>query len=213
MKNNINSKSKFNLIFRTTYFSNSKKIRKIYSVSLFTTVILLFIFLILSLVMTFSFNINANYFIKDLPTKDLSALFGDLDKYNEWSNSSTISGTFGNFVSVVGGGTTFADAFGVSAIVTTTSVLSFISVALVLLTIIFKKQTMASYISFTLSATFLLVLIVLFSILISKGSENNNIKTIMELGNKLKETAVPDKISDFTTALTKYSQFLQGLKG
>lgn len=200
--------SKFNLIFRTTYFSKSDKVRKNYNILLFTTSILLFIFLILSLVMTFSFNINANYFIKDIGTDKLTTLFGTLDNYNNWSNSSSLNATFGSFSNITGGALTLADALGYSEIVTATFVLSFISVAFVLLTIIFKKQTLSSYISFGISFSLLIILITLFSVLISKGLSNDNIMNYMNLGNALKKA--DDKT--FSNALDAISKFLQGLK-
>ena len=220
--------SKFNLVFRTTYFSRTKNQRVTYNALLFTTVILLFVFLILSLVMTFSFNMSANYFIKDLENSKLigytetdntkvEGLFGtggSSEVYNSWANSSIFSGTFDKYSNVVGGALTLGEVLNISTIVTATSILSFISVAFVLFTIIFKKQTLMSYISVGISFILLVTLITLFVVLVNKGSENDNIKNFMDFGNKLKTAASSENFStEFPTALTNISKFLQSLMG
>lgn len=203
--------SKFNLIFRTTYFSKSNKIRKLYSIFLFTTVILLFVFLILSLIMTFSFGLNLNYYIKDSGTDTLTTLFGSLDNYNNWAKSTVISGAFGTTYSAVSGGAvTLGDVLNISSMVTATSALSFISVVLIIITICFKKQSLASYISFGLSFMFLIILIALFAILLSKGAENNVIMNFSKLGSDLKASV--GESNGFKTSLEAISKFLQGLK-
>lgn len=213
------SVNKFNLIFRTTYFSKTNRTRKIYNTSLFSTVILLFLFLILSLVITFSLNLNINYFIKDIGTDKLTKIFGDnFDNYTKWSNSNALSADFGSFTKVTGGAITLGSLLKIDGIVSATTVLSFISVAIVLTTIIFKKQTLASYVSFGISGILLIILIVLFSLLMTKGTENDVIKNFISKGEELKKAVdwyFNDRYPDpnlFETKLTEISDFLQGIK-
>lgn len=198
-------KSKFNLIFRTTYFSKSQKIRKIYSTILYLVAILLFVFLILSLMMTYSFNLTSNNFVKDFSTNELKSIFGSVESYNTWSTSTLINGTFGS-VTGIGGNISLGDMLGISGIIQATTILSFISVALILVTVIFKKQTIVSYISLSISSIFLIILIALFSILVIKD-EGNTLK-FMDIGNELKSAGDTGKLN---AALAKMKQFMDGL--
>lgn len=222
------NKGIFNKIFRVKYFASNKKVNIAYSAILYIIAILLFLFATLALIMVYSWDTNVNSFVKTYDSKFLNAIFGSADEYAKWQNNygfDFISSTLSN--PIVGGGVSLSVILGKEIIISATTAMSFIGLFVLIVSIIFKKQTMASYISLGLSTVFLIICLSLFAILIS-GNFLNDYKTFVQLCNgkgglkeamdaalkEFKDTeAITNSKAAIETAFTNIGNFFKGLKG
>ncbi|WPL40265.1 hypothetical protein [Malacoplasma iowae] len=219
MKNiNVNSTNKFNLIFRTTFLSENKKIKNTYNFSLYSLVTILFLFAIFLLVIIYSLNLTIDNFVKDLDTSVKIKLFGDIQKYSEWTSNTSLtytntgsnSGTSMNAVSI-GGAVSLATTLGLSSLLSASLAMGFVSVAFCLITIIFKKRTIASFVSLGISFLLFIVVLTLFLILVIESSIY--VKDFNTYGNAITNAINADiQSSDSSNTFTQTKQAFEKMK-
>ncbi len=168
MENSVQKKSVFNTIFKTPFGADTKKKRTIYSSFLYSITALLFIFLVLALVVANSWTTPINSKLSSYSTDNLNLIFGTQNKYLEWSNSTKMDYD-ANIV--IGGAVNMAVGFGKDSMVSAVTALSFVSLAMIIVTLCFKKNTIASFVLFGIEASLLITIFTLFIILVTAGGD------------------------------------------
>ncbi len=205
MENNVQKKSVFNTIFKTPFGADTKKKRAIYSSFLYSITALLFIFLVLALVVSNSWTTTINSKLSSYSSDNLNLIFGSQDNYVTWSNSTKMDYD-ANIV--IGGAVNMAIAFGKDAMVKAATVLSFISIAMIIITLCFKKNTIASFVLLGIEVSLLITIFALFIVLVTAGGNNfeEYSKQLDLVANSIKKDGFnPDNVK---TALISVKTFL-----
>lgn len=204
---NLNSTNKFNLIFRSTFLSENKKSKSAYNCSLYVIVSLLFLFAIFLLIAVYSLNLTVDNFVKDLDVSIKEKLFGSINEYSSWTGNSSLNyvGTATSQAVTIGGAVSLGTTLGLSTILSASLAMAFISVFVSLATLIFRKRTIASFVSLGLSSVLFVIVLSLFLVLIIQSSEH--VKNFNKYGTAITSAITSDAVNDATNFASTKTAF------